>query len=115
MQRIAVVTGANKGIGYEIAKQLLTTCTVVVLACRNKELGEAAVKQLASPKARFMQCDISDSRPRSRRSPIRSLRKSAPSTCWSTTPRSLSKARTRRRSRVRRARRCGRIIKARSR
>ena len=58
--RIAVVTGANKGIGYEIAKQLLTTCTVVVLACRNKELGEAAVKQLASPKARFMQCDISD-------------------------------------------------------
>ena len=60
MQRIAVVTGANKGIGYEIAKQLLTTCTVVVLACRNKELGEAAVKQLASPKARFMQCDISD-------------------------------------------------------
>ena len=24
------------------------------------ELGEAAVKQLASPKARFMQCDISD-------------------------------------------------------
>ena len=42
MQRIAVVTGANKGIGYEIAKQLLTTCTVVVLACRNKELGEAA-------------------------------------------------------------------------
>ena len=60
MQRIAVVTGANKGIGYEIAKQLLTTCTVVVLACRNKELGEAAVKRLASPKARFMQCDISD-------------------------------------------------------
>ena len=54
MQRIAVVTGANKGIGYEIAKQLLTTCTVVVLACRNRELGEAAVKQLASPKARFM-------------------------------------------------------------
>ena len=46
MQRIAVVTGANKGIGYEIAKQLLTTCTVVVLACRNRELGEAAVKQL---------------------------------------------------------------------
>ena len=43
MQRIAVVTGANKGIGYEIAKQLLTTCTVVVLACRNRELGEAAV------------------------------------------------------------------------
>ena len=45
MQRIAVVTGANKGIGYEIAKQLLTTCTVVVLACRNKELGEAAFAQ----------------------------------------------------------------------
>lgn len=58
--RIAVVTGSNKGIGKEVAKQLLTTCTVVVLACRNKQLGEAAVKQLNSPKARFMQCDISD-------------------------------------------------------
>lgn len=58
--RIAVVTGSNKGIGKEVAKQLLTTCTVVVLACRNKQLGEVAVKQLNSPKARFMQCDISD-------------------------------------------------------
>ena len=42
MQRIAVVTGANKGIGYEIAKQLLTTCTVVVLACRGTGESRAA-------------------------------------------------------------------------
>ncbi|KAH8096253.1 hypothetical protein JL720_3614 [Aureococcus anophagefferens] len=60
MTRVAVVTGANKGIGFHVAQQLLASCTVVILACRDASRGEAAVRRLSDPKARFMQLDIGD-------------------------------------------------------
>lgn len=60
MTRVAVVTGANKGIGFHVAQQLLASCTVVILACRDASRGEAAVRTLSDPKARFMQLDIGD-------------------------------------------------------
>ena len=59
-ERVAVVTGANKGIGFFVAKQLLASCSLVILACRDAGRGEAAAKALADPRARFMECDISD-------------------------------------------------------
>ena len=45
LSRIAVVTGANKGIGYHIALQL-ASCGLfhtVILACRDPSLGQTAV------------------------------------------------------------------------
>lgn len=39
---VAVVTGANKGIGLCIARQLLPTVSVLIMACRDTERGEAA-------------------------------------------------------------------------
>ena len=42
MGKIAVVTGANTGIGKEIARGLAAQGMSVVLACRNAERAEAA-------------------------------------------------------------------------
>lgn len=46
-QEIAVVTGANKGIGFEICRQLATLGLRVVLTSRDRVKGEAAVSHLA--------------------------------------------------------------------
>lgn len=42
----ALVTGANKGIGFEAAKQLAELGCVVFLGCRNLDLGQEAVYKL---------------------------------------------------------------------
>ncbi|KAK0437861.1 NAD-P-binding protein [Armillaria borealis] len=45
----AVVTGANTGIGYEVAKYLADSgASKVILACRNEEKGRAAASSLGS-------------------------------------------------------------------
>jgi NAD(P)-dependent dehydrogenase (short-subunit alcohol dehydrogenase family) len=62
--KTAIVTGANSGIGYEMARALACKGATVILACRNKEKGEAAVRQIAQEfpeaKAELMQLDLSD-------------------------------------------------------
>jgi retinol dehydrogenase-12/retinol dehydrogenase-13 len=45
---LALVTGANRGIGFEIARGLARAGFRVVLGCRDQAGGEAAVKKLAS-------------------------------------------------------------------
>jgi len=45
-KKIALVTGANKGIGYETAKQLAKEGVTVIAAARNVEKGKAAVEAL---------------------------------------------------------------------
>jgi len=45
--KIALVTGANKGIGYEISRALLRQGMTVVLGCRDQSRAQAAVEQLA--------------------------------------------------------------------
>lgn len=45
--RIALVTGANKGIGLEVARELARKGFTVYLGSRDEALGSAAAKQLA--------------------------------------------------------------------
>ncbi|MGI9174414.1 MAG: oxidoreductase [Rhodothermales bacterium] len=61
--RVAIVTGANTGIGYETARALAKKGAHVVLACRNKQKGEDAVRRIkaedATASAELMQLDLS--------------------------------------------------------
>jgi NAD(P)-dependent dehydrogenase (short-subunit alcohol dehydrogenase family) len=46
--RLAIVTGANSGIGYQTARYLSRAGAAIILACRNAEKGEAARAKIAS-------------------------------------------------------------------
>jgi NAD(P)-dependent dehydrogenase (short-subunit alcohol dehydrogenase family) len=47
---VVVVTGGNRGIGFEICRQLAARGAQVVLTARQPEAGDAALKQLAAQK-----------------------------------------------------------------
>jgi NAD(P)-dependent dehydrogenase (short-subunit alcohol dehydrogenase family) len=47
-ERIGLVTGANKGIGYEVARQLAASGCTVLMGARSKVLGEEAAAKLAA-------------------------------------------------------------------
>lgn len=44
--KIAIVTGANSGIGYQIAKELANRGAHVILACRNVIAGEDTIAKI---------------------------------------------------------------------
>ncbi|MFD8803994.1 SDR family NAD(P)-dependent oxidoreductase [Streptomyces sp. NPDC059597] len=54
---ITLITGANKGIGYETARQLLAAGHVVYVGARDADRGEKAAAALG---ARFVQLDVTD-------------------------------------------------------
>ena len=46
MGKVTIVTGANRGIGYEVARALAAKGARVILACRSQEKGAAAAQQI---------------------------------------------------------------------
>lgn len=62
--RIAIVTGANSGIGFETAKALAKKDATVILACRNLEKATRAANQIrqavANVKLEVIQLDLAD-------------------------------------------------------
>jgi NAD(P)-dependent dehydrogenase (short-subunit alcohol dehydrogenase family) len=62
--KVAIVTGANSGIGYEAARALAHKGATTILACRSAAKGPAAVEQIMNEKpqetAVFMPLDLSD-------------------------------------------------------
>ena len=70
---VALVTGANSGLGLEVSRQLLRANATVVLACRDVDKCEAAAQTLraevatisavaARPDVRVVHVDLSDLR-----------------------------------------------------
>ena len=58
-KRVALVTGANQGIGLQIAKDLVAHGFTVLVGSRNLERGEAAAKEIG-PDALALQLDVTD-------------------------------------------------------
>jgi NAD(P)-dependent dehydrogenase (short-subunit alcohol dehydrogenase family) len=56
---VALVTGANQGIGLQIAKELVAHGFTVLVGSRNLARGEAAAKDIG-PDARALQLDVTD-------------------------------------------------------
>lgn len=52
-----LITGANKGLGYETARQLIAAGHTVYIGCRDPERGQTAAQQLG---ARLVQLDVTD-------------------------------------------------------
>ena len=61
-KKIALVTGANKGLGFEMARQLGQAGVTVVLAARDAEKGQAAAKKLQGEglDVEFLKLDVTD-------------------------------------------------------
>jgi NAD(P)-dependent dehydrogenase (short-subunit alcohol dehydrogenase family) len=61
-RKVALVTGANKGIGFEVGRQLGRAGFLVLLGARNQKLGDAAAAKLREEgsEARAMLLDLSN-------------------------------------------------------
>jgi NAD(P)-dependent dehydrogenase (short-subunit alcohol dehydrogenase family) len=58
-KRIALVTGANQGVGFQVAKELVANGVTVYLGSRNLERGEAAASEIG-PHTIALQIDVTD-------------------------------------------------------
>jgi len=58
-KRIALVTGANQGVGLQVAKELVANGVTVLLGSRNFKNGETAAKEIG-PGAIAIQLDVTD-------------------------------------------------------
>jgi NAD(P)-dependent dehydrogenase (short-subunit alcohol dehydrogenase family) len=58
-QRIALITGANQGVGLQVAKELVVNGVTVFVGSRNFARGEAAAKEIGKG-AIALQIDVTD-------------------------------------------------------
>jgi NAD(P)-dependent dehydrogenase (short-subunit alcohol dehydrogenase family) len=60
--KTVLVTGANKGIGYEVARQLAEKGFQVFIGARNRDAGRKAADEIAKKggKATFLEVDVAD-------------------------------------------------------
>lgn len=59
-KKIALVTGSNRGIGYELTKELSKRGIFVILTVRNEERGTIAIKKIHKENVLFHQLDVTN-------------------------------------------------------
>lgn len=84
-----LITGANKGLGYETARRLIAAGHTVYLGSRNAERGRRAAEELG---ARAVQLDVTDNASVAAAAEV--VEAGEGSMSWSTTPGSRRAART---------------------
>jgi NAD(P)-dependent dehydrogenase (short-subunit alcohol dehydrogenase family) len=60
--RVAIVTGGNRGIGYEVCKELSKSGCRVVLTSRNEPDGKKAIVSLDDYDITYHKLDVADSK-----------------------------------------------------
>ena len=65
-KKVALITGANKGLGFEMSRQLGQAGVTVVMAARDTKKGEAAAEKLRGEglDARFLKLDVTSAEDR---------------------------------------------------
>ena len=58
-KRVAMITGGNQGVGFQVAKELVQNGLTVLVGSRNFERGEAAAKEIGQG-AIALQLDVTD-------------------------------------------------------
>jgi NAD(P)-dependent dehydrogenase (short-subunit alcohol dehydrogenase family) len=64
--KVAIVTGANSGVGFELTKTLATHGAEIYMACRSKQRGEEAAAKIlynhpdAAGRLHVLECDLED-------------------------------------------------------
>jgi NAD(P)-dependent dehydrogenase (short-subunit alcohol dehydrogenase family) len=58
-KRVVLVTGANQGVGLQVARELVASGLTVLIGSRNLERGEAAAREIG-PGAVALQLDVTD-------------------------------------------------------
>src|ERR1035438_942242 len=61
-KKIALITGANRGLGFEMARQLGKQGVIVILAARDRQKGEEAAAKLRNEglDVQFLKLDVTD-------------------------------------------------------
>jgi NAD(P)-dependent dehydrogenase (short-subunit alcohol dehydrogenase family) len=58
--RLAIVTGANSGLGLVISRELARAGARVIMACRNVEKGEEAARSITAGSVEVRELDLAD-------------------------------------------------------
>ena len=84
MAKVVLITGANKGIGFEVARQLGRAGFTVLLGARDAERGEDAARKLQGEAldVRFVAADLNRGPKAAQHLPAKLAKNLAIWTCW---------------------------------